>query len=348
MAALLGCHASPNTKGKKIGIAFPPAELIRWSNDGKYLKKKSEDRGYRVDLRYASNNDVEVQSQQIEELINNGCDILVITAVDASSLNSVLAKAADIGIPVIAYDRLLMYTDAVSYYVTFDNSSPGKLHGTYIEEKLKLKAGGNSYNIEFFSDFSRERNTAIDYFQTNVLRILQPYLDSGVLKCPSGQIEGASVLETYWSSQAAYARMKELIVDNNYGVDGIRLDAVICATDTIAQGVSLALVEAGYSPDNFPVITGQDCEIISVNNIIAGTQTMSLFYDTLLLIDGLTDIIEALSAGQEPFTNDKTNYDNGRVIVPTLAIKPLAVTIDNYREKLIDSGYYTQEQLKQQ
>lgn len=177
---------------------------------------------------------------------------------------------------------------------------------------------------------------------------MQPYLDSGVLKCPSGQIEGASVLETYWSSQAAYARMKELIVDNNYGVDGIRLDAVICATDTIAQGVSLALVEAGYSPDNFPVITGQDCEIISVNNIIAGTQTMSLFYDTLLLIDGLTDIIEALSAGQEPFTNDKTNYDNGRVIVPTLAIKPLAVTIDNYREKLIDSGYYTQEQLKQQ
>lgn len=104
----------------KIGVAMPTQDLQRWNQDGSNMKSQLEAAGYEVDLQYA-NNDVALQVSQLENMILGGCKVLVIASIDGSALGTVLAQAKDEGIPVIAYDRLIMKSDAVSYYATFDN-----------------------------------------------------------------------------------------------------------------------------------------------------------------------------------------------------------------------------------
>ena len=112
--------ADEATAGQKVGVAMPTKDLQRWNQDGANMEEQLKAAGYEVDLQYASN-DVQTQVSQIENMINGGCNVLVIASIDGESLGTVLETAKAAGIPVIAYDRLIMGTDAVSYYATFDN-----------------------------------------------------------------------------------------------------------------------------------------------------------------------------------------------------------------------------------
>jgi len=325
---------------------MPTQSSQRWIQDGDNIKKEPEALGYIVDLQYAED-DVQAQVSQIENLITNGADCLVIAAIDSTALVNVLAEAKKNNIPVIAYDRLLMDTDAVSYYATFDNEGVGLAIGKYIEEKMQLataKEEGRTYNIEFFMG-SPDDNNAL-FFDSGIHKVLDKYLENGVLVCQSGKITFDKTNTLRWSQEAAQKRCEDIL--SGYYGGGEHLDIVASAFDGLSYGVAAALMGAGYKPgtDDWPLITGQDAEIMAVKNIISGTQAMSIYKDTRELAKKAVTMVQAVLEGKEPEINDTTTYNNNVKIVPSYLCTPIAVDKDNYKEVLIDSGYYTEDQLK--
>lgn len=340
-AADTAAEAKPEggAEGGLIGVAMPTKDLQRWNQDGSNMKAELEAAGYQVDLQYASN-DVATQVSQIENMINNGCQLLVIASIDGSSLGTVLEQAKDAEIPVIAYDRLIMNSEAVSYYATFDNYMVGTRQGEYIEQALDLKNAKGPFNLEIFTGDPGDNNA--NFFYGGAIDVLQPYIDEGKLVVKSGQVDFASVATANWSTETAQSRM-EAIISSNYG-DGTKIDAVLCSNDSTALGVTNAL-EANYTGD-WPVITGQDCDIANVKNMIAGKQSMSIFKDTRTLASKVVEMVDAIMKGGEAPVNDTESYDNGTGVIPSYLCEPVFADKDNYKELLIDSGYYTEADLQ--
>jgi len=324
---------------KKIGVAMPTKDLQRWVQDGDNMKKELEAAGYEVDLQYA-NNDIATQVSQIENMVSGDCDLLVIAAIDGSSLGTALQGAKDKGITVIAYDRLIMQTDAVSYYATFDNYLVGKLQGEYIEEQLGLQDTDESFHIELFTGSSDDNN--VNFFFNGAMEVLNPYIDDGTLVVKSGSTTLAECATPNWSTEEAQKRMENIITA--YYSDGTKLDAVLSSNDSVANGITNA-IDSSYNGD-FPVLTGQDCDITSVKNILNDKQSMSIFKDTRTLAAKVVEMITAHMNDEEVPVNDTETYDNGTKVVPSFLCEPVFADKDNYKELLIDSGYYTEEQLQ--
>ena len=333
-----------------VGVAMPTKDLQRWNQDGENMKSELEAAGYQVDLQYGAN-DIATQVSQIENMIANGCKALVIASIDGDALGTVLAQAKEAGIPVIAYDRLIMNSDAVSYYATFDNWLVGVKQAEYIENALDLaNAGDKTFNIEFITGDPGDNN--INFFFDGAMSVLQKYVDAGTLVCPSGQMgtlnadgsyDKAVVATANWATDAAQARFENIL--STYYADGTQLDAVLASNDSTALGVENALA-ANYTNDVYPVITGQDCDIAIMKNLIEGKQGMSVFKDTRTLASKVVEMVDALMKGAEPPVNDTKTYDNGTGIIPSFLCEPVACTADNYEELLVSSGYYTMDQLK--
>ena len=328
----------------KIGVSMPTQSLQRWNQDGTNMKAKLEDAGYEVDLQYAGDNDIPTQVSQLENMITEGCKVLVVAAIDGSSLTEVLKQAKEQNIPVIAYDRLIMNSDAVSYYATFDNYQVGVMQGQYIETALDLKNQKGPFNIELFTGDPADNNAT--FFFGGAMSILQPYIDSGVLVVPSGQTTQAQVSTADWKTENAQSRMENLITSNGYSPKGKKLDAVCCSNDSTAMGAVNALVSVGYTKDNMPIVTGQDCDKPNVKSMIAGLQSMSIFKDTRTLADKVVGMVDAIVKGSDPEINDTKTYDNGTGIIPSYLCAPVVCTVDNYKELLIDSGYYKESDIQ--
>jgi len=325
-----------------VGVAMPTQSLQRWNQDGANMKKLLEEKGYKVELQYA-NNDNNLQIQQIENMITKGCKILVIASIDGSTLSDVLRKAADNGVKVIAYDRLIMQTENVDYYATFDNFKVGVLQGEYIEEKLGLKEGKGPFNIELFAGSPDDNNATL--FNQGAMSILNKYIENGQLVVPSGQKEFTKIAIKDWDSGKAQARMDNLIT--GYYADGKNLDAVLSPNDSLALGIIASLKSAGFGDSKqFPIITGQDCDKANVKAMIEGYQSMSIFKDTRTLAAQVVEMIDAIQNGKEVPVNDTESYNNGKKVVPTYLCEPAYADASNYKKLLIDSGYYTEEDLK--
>jgi putative multiple sugar transport system substrate-binding protein len=307
------------------------------------MKKELEAKGYKVDLQFA-NNDVNLQIQQLENMISKGCKVLVIASIDGSSLTDVLKKAADQKIKVIAYDRLIMQTEHVDYYATFDNFKVGVLQGTYIEEALGLKEGKGPYNIELFAGSPDDNNAY--FFNGGAMSILQPYIDNGQLRVPSGQTEFSTIAIQAWTSATAQARMDNLITAFYSG--GEKLDAVLSPNDSLAIGIVASLDSNGYGTADkpYPVLTGQDCDKPNVKAMIEGKQSMSVFKDTRTLAKQVVDMVDAILQGKEVPVNDTETYNNGVKNVPSYLCEPVFADKNNYKELLIDSGYYTEADIQ--
>lgn len=338
-AAEPAAEAKP-AAGGKIGVAMPTKDLQRWNQDGANMKEQLEKAGYTVDIQFA-NNDIATQVSQVENMITGGCKALVIASIDGGSLGTVLAKAKEAKIPVIAYDRLIMGTDAVSYYATFDNYMVGTIQGNYIVDALDLKNAAGPFNIELFTGSPDDNNAR--FFFGGAMDVLTPYIDNGKLKVVSGQKKFEEVATLNWSTEEAQKRMENLITAN-YS-NGTKLDVVLSSNDSCAIGISNAL-QASYKGDKFPVLTGQDCDITAMKNILAGKQSMSIFKDTRTLAKKVVEMVDAIMTGKEVPVNDTKTYDNGKGIVPTFLCEPVFADKTNYKELLIDSGYYTEDQLK--
>lgn len=325
--------------GGLVGVAMPTKDLQRWVQDGDNMKNQLEAAGYQVDLQYASN-DIATQVSQVENMINNGCKALVIASIDGDSLGTVLAQAKEKGIPVIAYDRLIMNSDAVSYYATFDNYLVGKTQGEYIVKALDLENQAGPFNMEIVTGDPGDNN--VNFFYGGAMDVLRPYIDEGKLVVQSGQIEKDDVATANWATETAQARFENIL--SSYYADGTQLDVVLASNDSTALGVANALA-ANYT-GKYPVLTGQDCDIASVKNIIDGKQSMSIFKDTRTLAAAVVDMVKAVMEGREAVVNDTETYDNGTGVIPSYLCEPVFADINNYKELLIDSGYYTEADLQ--
>ncbi len=339
-----GNDTASETENSKqtVGIAMPTNFIQRWNQDGSNMKEAFEKEGYKVNLQYA-NGDTDTQIQQIENMIISGCDLIVIGSIDGSKLVDVIKEASDKGIKIISYDRLIMGSENIDYYVTFDNYEVGKLQGQYVEEKLGLKNGNGPFNFELVSGSPDDNNA--NFFFKGAMDILKPYIDNGKLVIKSGQSDLSSSSTLGWSTDLAAERMDKVI--SMYGPNE-KIDAILSASDSCSTGAIIALKKHGYGkPEKpFPLLTGQDSERLSIISVLKGEQSMSIFKDTRVLSQKTVEMAEAILQGKEPEVNDTKTYDNGKKVVPSYLCQPVSVDASNYKNVLIDSGYYTADDLK--
>ena len=337
--------AAPTTgteAGGLVGVAMPTQTSERWIADGDAVKAGLEDLGFDVDLQYA-NDDIPTQSQQVDQMITNGAKVLIIAAIDGTTLSNVLQKAADSGIKVIAYDRLIRGSKNVDYYATFDNFQVGVLQAQYIEKALGLKEGKGPFNIELFGG-SPDDNNAF-FFYDGAMSVLKPYIDSGKLVVRSKQMGMDKVGTLRWDGAVAQARMDNLL--SAFYTSG-RVDAVLSPYDGLSIGILSSLKGVGYgsAQQPMPVVTGQDAEVPSIKSILKKEQTSTVFKDTRELAKVTVNMVDALMAGKQPEVNDTKTYNNGVKVVPSYLLKPVTVDAGNWKQVLVDSGYYKESQIR--
>lgn len=328
--------------GKTIGLALPTQHSQRWINDCENMKERLEELGYVVLDQFAENN-VNRQISQIEKFIDQKVDCLVIASVDSYALGNVLEKAKEAGIPVIAYDRLIMDTDAISYYATFDNKGIGTIIGNEIVEQANLidvREAGEYRTIEFFMG-SPDDNNAI-MFYNGLMEVLKPYLEDGTLVCKSGKFTFQETCIIRWSENEAAQRCARLL-ETHYKNEN--LDICASVFDGFAYGCKTALENAGYTKDNWPIITGQDADLKACKNIVAGLQTSSVYKDTRMLAEKCVTMVNAVCNGTAPEINDIEQYNNRVITVPAYLCTPVIINADNLEEIIIDGGYYTKDEL---
>ncbi len=340
-ALLFGSAAQAQDKGT-IGVSMPTKSSARWISDGNSMVKSLTEKGYKADLQYADD-DIPNQLAQVENMITKKVKVLVIAAIDGTTLSNALQKAADNGIKVIAYDRLIKGSKNVDYYTTFDNFQVGVLQANSIVDKLGLKQGKGPFNIELFGG-SPDDNNAF-FFYDGAISVLKPYLDGGKLVVRSKQMGMDKVGTLRWDGAVAQARMDNLL-SAFYG--NARVDAVLSPYDGLSIGILSSLKGVGYGTPKqpIPVVSGQDAEVASVKSMLRGEQSSTVFKDTRELAKVTVNMIDAVLSGKPPEINDTKTYNNGVKVVPSYLLKPVSVDVSNWKPVLIDSGYYKESQIK--
>ncbi|MDR6857848.1 multiple monosaccharide ABC transporter substrate-binding protein [Variovorax guangxiensis] len=325
-----------------IAISMPTKSSARWIADGSNMVKYFKEKGYKTDLQYADD-DIPNQLAQIENMVTKGSKVLVIAAIDGTTLSDVLQKAADKGVKVIAYDRLIKGSKNVDYYATFDNFQVGVLQAQSIEKALDLKSGKGPFNIELFGG-SPDDNNAF-FFYNGAMSVLDPYIKSGKLVVRSKQMGMDKVGTLRWDGAVAQSRMDNLL-SAYYSKD--RVDAVLSPYDGLSIGILSSLKGVGYgSPQQpMPIVSGQDAEVPSVKSILRKEQTSTVFKDTRELAKVTVAMVDAMLAGKTPEVNDTKTYNNGVKVVPSYLLKPVSVDASNWKPVLVDSGYYKESQIK--
>ena len=339
MALTASTAAFAQDKGQ-IGIAMPTQSSLRWISDGNELKAALEAKGYSVDLQYAED-DIPNQLAQIENMVTKGAKALVVASIDGTTLSAVLQQAADAGIKVIAYDRLIRESGNVDYYTTFDNFQVGVLQANSILKGLGYPENKGPFNLELFGG-SPDDNNAF-FFYDGAMSVFQPLIDSGDLVVKSGQMGMDTVGTLRWDGAVAQARMDN-ILSANYS-DGSRVDAVLAPYDGLSRGIISSLRGVGYGSADlaWPIISGQDAEAPSVKAIIAGEQYSTVYKDTRELARVTAALVDTIVSGGTPEGLDTATYDNGVKVVPSILLTPYEVDASNYQELVIDSGYIKAE-----
>ena len=325
-----------------VGVAMPTKSSTRWIADGNSMVAALAAKGYKADLQYAED-DIPNQLAQIENMITKGAKVLVIAAIDGTTLTNVLQKAADKGIKVISYDRLIVGSKNVDYYATFDNFQVGVLQAQSLEKGLGLKEGKGPFNIELFGGSADDNNAF--FFYDGAMSVLDPYIKSGKLVVRSKQTGMQKVATLRWDGQVAQARMENLL-SAYYGKD--KVHAVLSPYDGLSIGILSALKGVGYgtAAQPMPFVSGQDAEVPSVKSIIRKEQYSTIFKDTRELAKVAAGMVDAVMSGKQPEINDTKTYNNKVKVVPSYLLKPVAVDLSNYKQVLVGSGYIKEEQLK--
>jgi len=339
---------STDNKGALVGVAMPTKTSERWIKDGDAIKADLESKGYKVDLEYGDDK-IPQQVQQISNMLTKGAKVLIIASIDGTALSDQLDQAAKSGVKVIAYDRLINGNKNVDYYTTFDNFKVGVDQATSLLTGLGvLDADGKDagktgpFNVELFAGSPDDNNAT--FFFNGAMSILQPYIDKKTIVVKSGQTGFTQVATLRWDPATAQKRMQNLIASTYSG--GAKVDGILSPYDGLSIGIISALTSAGYATDKLPIITGQDAEAASVKSIIAGQQYSTIYKDTRVLGKEAVKMADDLLTGKKPEVNDTKSYNNKVKVVPTFLFQPTVVTKENYQKVLVDSGYYTEADLK--
>ena len=346
-AAALGAliFASPAAAQDKgtVGIAMPTKSSARWISDGNSMVEQFKAAGYATDLQYAED-DIPNQLAQIENMITKGVNVLVIAAIDGTTLSNALANAAAADIKVIAYDRLIRDSENVDYYATFDNFKVGVQQAETVVAGLKERFPDvKPWNVELFGG-SPDDNNAF-FFYDGAMSVLQPMIDAGEIVIKSGQTGMDKVGTLRWDGSVAQARMDNLLSAN---YTDAQLHGVLSPYDGLSIGIISSVKGVGYGSGDLkmPIIRGQDAEVPSVKALLRGDQYATIFKDTRELARVTVGMVDALLTGGEPEINDTKTYNNGVKVVPSYLLEPVKVTKENWKQVLVDSGYYKAEEIE--
>lgn len=318
--AMAGCGQEKNDR--QVAIAFANSSDI-WKTNGEEMKSQLEKNGYTVDIAYADT--PEEQDAQIREMIGRKPACLVVGAVDSTKLTDALEQAKETKIPVIAFDRLLMGTDAVSYYVSYDSEDVGYAMGEYIEQALGLKQGKGPYRIELFAGDAADNNAR--FFFGDAVKVLQPYLDDGQLVVPSGETTFDQVKTDGWKPENAQARMEKLLSGPDKDT---HIDVILSPNDGVAGAIRKAFKSQGAA--YLPMITGQDGEKQGIEAVKNGEQAFTILKPSGMLVQKCVRMIKAVIDGTPPDVNNVTTYDNGVKVVPSYLCTPYVVDKSNIDE----------------
>ena len=335
-----GSEAAGFPADSTIGVALPDKTSENWVLAGQLFEDGLADAGYEADVQYApASNTVAEQQNQITSMITNGAKVIIIGAKDGAQLSAQVQQATEAGATVIAYDRLILNSPELGYYVAFDNEKVGELQGQALLDGMAAKyPDKTTYNIELFSGSPDDANSAV--FFGGAMNILQPKIDDGTLNVVSGQTEISQTATQGWLAQNAQTRMDTLLQANYQSTD---LDGVLSPNDTLARAIITSVQSAGK---DVPIVTGQDSEVESVRSIMDGIQYSTIYKDTRALVTQSIAMVDQLQAGETAETNDDESYDNGSKVVPAYLLDPVIVTRDNAAE--VYAGNETLEALTQQ
>ncbi|TFC82912.1 sugar ABC transporter substrate-binding protein [Cryobacterium sinapicolor] len=335
LMALSGCSTRTDTAGEDgaaagfaqdsvIGVALPSKTSENWVLAGGLFEDGLEEAGYKGDVQYAgASTTVKDQQDQISAMVTNGAKVIIIGAADGGQLATQVQSARDAGAIVIAYDRLILNTEAVDYYVAYDNFKVGELQGQALLDGLASR-GEAPYNIELFSGSSDDANAPV--FFGGAMSVLQPKIDDGTLVVASGQTDIKQTATAGWKAENAQSRMDALLTST---YSDIPLHGVLSPNDTLARAIITSVKAAGK---DIPIVTGQDSEVESVKSIMAGEQYSTINKDTRVLVDQAIAMVNALQKGDTPEVNDTESYDNGKIVVPAYLLPPVIVTKENAAE----------------
>jgi putative multiple sugar transport system substrate-binding protein len=325
-----------------VGISMPTKSSTRWISDGESMVKEFMALGYGTDLQYGED-DIPNQLAQIENMVTKGAKVLIIAAIDGSTLSDILKKAKESGVKVFAYDRLITKTGDVDYYTTFDNFGVGVLQATSLVAGLKERFGSvKPWNVELFGGSPDDTNAF--YFYDGAMSILQPMIDAGDIVIPSGQMGMDTVGTLRWDGAVAQARMDNLLSAN---YTDKKVHGILAPYDGLSRGIISSLKGVGYAPGaEMPIVTGQDAEVPSVKAMMAGEQYSTVFKDTRELAKVTAKMVDAVMQGKEPEINDTKTYNNEVKVVPSYLLTPYSVGKDDITKMLVDSGYIKAEELQ--
>lgn len=332
------------TKGDvQVGIVLPTKDEPRWLQDQEQFETILDNAGFSNQVLFSQGSSA-TEKTNVETLISKGIDVLIICAQDGSAAAAAVEEAKDAGVTVIAYDRLITGTDAVDYYVTFDSFAVGAAQGQYLIDNTE----GSGVPLYLYSGAATDNNAFI--FFEGAWSVLQPKIEDGTFVIANSseaeklsdtneltRDEEASIIgqiTTDWDFNVAKSKAESHLTAVGKDMKGDV--AILGPNDGTAR--SIADVFATDSDVSDYIITGQDSELASVQYIIDGKQSMTVFKDTRTLAADSVDMALAILKGETPETD--TTYNNEKKDVPAKQTDIVVVTKDNVKAELIDSGYY--------
>ncbi len=356
-AALLVLGSSLFAGGKSegsldIGLAMPESHVARWVMDGEKLKENAIALGYKAEYTLADGDQAK-QNKQIEDYITKGVKLLVVANIN-TGVNSQIADAKKAGIEIISYDRLMMDSADYNYYTTFNLKKVGFLQATAIVQALKLDqaTAAKPKIITLFAGSPTDNNAY--FFFDGAMEVLNPFVDKGVVKIVGPYPRTSADKDNFqristegWRAENAKKRMENLLTGD---AKDVVLDAILAPNDPVARAcIEACMNDAKYDTiAKLPIVTGQDGELASVQYILEGKQYMTVFKDSRLLAEATIELADAILKKQEPNIPGtvKTTFNTNKKDVTTYLLDPILVTKDNVKKIIIDSGYYTPDQLK--
>ena len=317
----------------KIALLLPETKTTRYeAADKPDFLAKLQSLGYDTgNVIYSNaNQDANLQVSQAEAAITNGAKVMVLDPVDSKAAAAIADKAKVSGIPVISYDRLILNSSGVGYYVEFDSVTVGKLQAQKLIDRL-TQLGKTNPTIVMINGAPTDNNAKL--FKQGAHSVFDPLVAAGKL----------TIAKEYdtpdWSPDQAQTEMQQALTALSNKVDG-----VYCANDGTAGGAFAAMKAAGLSP--IPPLTGQDAELAAMQRLVADQQYVSVYKPIKPLADAAAQAAFDLDSGKTPSSSVfSAKVNNGAVDVPTDQIAVVAVTKSNIKDTVIKDGFYTVAQI---
>ncbi len=302
-----------------IGLVMDGLVIERWQKDRDIFISKAKELGAQVIVRNA-NEDIERQITQINEIMEEGIDVLVIIPYDRDDLTQCVRVAKKKGIPVIAYDRLIRNA-GVDAYISFDNEQVGRLMAGVLYSKVPE---GNYIII----NGSRKDNNSY-MFNSGFKEALEEGINSGSIYMAD------EVWSQDWREEVAYDTVSKAIKK------GQKIDGVIGANDRLAEGAIKALSENRLA--NEVHVVGHDADLSACQRIVEGTQLATVYKPIKVLAEGAAELAVDMARGNNIVFY--STVDDGKYEVPFIKYKPILVTKENMEDTIIKDGFHTAEEV---